>query len=297
VAAGVTEVRGAVVGDESRYDSRRYVDVWPERFIVQDQTGPLSALSVNDGWIAFPPNPDTRRPDEEPAPDPAAHAAQALTQLLAARGVAVGSPARAGEAPADDTEVAAVESPRMREVVAQMLRESDNQTAELLTKELGLRTKGEGTTAAGVAAIQDEMAALGLPVTDAVVADGSGLAEAGRVTCQLVQAVLDRAGPNSPLDAALPIAGQTGTLTERFVGVPVSGRMRAKTGTLNEVTSLAGFVDTLPGARITFSFIVNLPPGERVGEDDLVLQDELAAILVGYPQGPVLADLGPKPLP
>ncbi|MEO7573967.1 MAG: D-alanyl-D-alanine carboxypeptidase, partial [Acidimicrobiales bacterium] len=128
-AAGVRQVAGAVVGDESRYDPARYVAGWPERYISQNQTGPLSGLAVNDGFERYPQlgggDPLT------PAADPAVNAAGVLTRLLEARGVDVVGDPRGGVAPAGAVEVAAIESAPLRDVVGQLLQESDNNTAEL----------------------------------------------------------------------------------------------------------------------------------------------------------------------
>lgn len=296
-AAGVTQVGGAVVGDESRFDSVRYVGAWPARFIEQDQSGPISALTIDDNWATFPPSPEVAVPDESPAPDPPAHAAGVLTGLLAQRGVAVAAPPAAGVAPPDAIELAAIDSPPMAQLVAQMLRESDNQTAEVLVKEIAVARGRPGTTADGVAAIAEVLGELGLPVAGSVVADGSGLADTNRHTCELVQAVLDRGGPESPIGAGLAVAATSGTLERRFVGTPLAGRLQAKTGTLNTVTALAGFLATDPGAQVTFAFVVNLAPEERVDDADLALQEELALILLRYPEGPPLDALGPLPPP
>jgi D-alanyl-D-alanine carboxypeptidase/D-alanyl-D-alanine-endopeptidase (penicillin-binding protein 4) len=295
VAAGVQDVTGGVVGDESRYDQDRYVDVWAQRLVDQNQAGPLSAMSVNDGFVAFPPNPDVVEPDEEPAISPAAHAAGVLTDLLEARGVSVGDPPAAGDVPEGAVQLLSFPSPPLGDVVGQMLRFSDNNTAELLVKELGRLQRDTGTTEAGVAAMVELLDGAGLPTDGSVVTDGSGLSEAGRLTCTLANAVLDGAGPDSVLATGLPVAGQTGSLTERFTAPELVGRLRAKTGTLNWVTALAGYVDTAPGAELTFAFIVNLDDGDAVGQSDLALQDELARILVRYPEGPPLAQLGPVP--
>ena len=293
VAAGVTSITGTLTGDGSRYDVDRYPDAWPQRFVDQDQSGPLSALTVNDAWAQFPPLPDVTDPDEAPAEDPPHHAAIVLADLLAGRGVTVGATA-AGIAPAGAVEVAAVESPALSEIVGEMLRESDNQTAELLLKELAVARGRPGTTADGVAVANEIVAGLALPIGGAAVADGSGLGNGNLMSCALAQAILDRGGPESPIGRGLPIAGQTGTLSLRFLEGPATGRVRAKTGTLNQVTSLAGFVDTVPGGTLTFSFIANLEGDQRVGEEDLARQEELAAILVRYPEGPSLELLGPQ---
>ena len=102
--------------------------------------------------------------------------------------------------------------------------------------------------------------------------------------------------PESVIADGLAVAGQSGTLALRFLNTPVAGRLRGKTGTLNQVTALAGYVETLAGADVSFSFIVNLPPDQTVDADDLRVQDALATALLDYPQGPSLEELGPQPV-
>jgi D-alanyl-D-alanine carboxypeptidase/D-alanyl-D-alanine-endopeptidase (penicillin-binding protein 4) len=293
--AGVVRIDGTLLGDGSRYDDDRYPDVWPERFIDQDQSGPLSALTVNDAWEAFPPNPDTAVPDEAPAADPAAHAAGVLGGLLVARGTAVAATG-SGVAPPGAVEVAAIESGPLPDVLRQMLSESDNQTAELLLKELAVARGRPATTVDGAAVVLEVATELGLPLGGVVVTDGSGLSEQNLVSCRLVQSILDQGGPSGPIGAGLAVAGQTGTLTERFAGSPLAGRLVAKTGTLNQVTALAGHLATTPGASVTFAFIVNHPEGEVVTAEDLDRQAELAQVLDRYPEGPSLEELGPQPV-
>ena len=296
VAAGITLVEGRLVGDESRYDTERYLDVWPARYFEQDQTGPMSALSVNDGWLTYPPRWDVRVPDEVPAPDPAAHAAGVLAELLSARGVTVAGGVGSGAAPAGAEELAAIESPPLEQYLAHVVRVSDSHAAELLLKEIAVGAGRAGTSADGAAVVADVVGRLRLPPPAPVVVDGSGLALENHVSCAVVQTLLDRVGPDADAFEGLPVAGETGTLSLRFLDSPVTGRLRAKTGTLNQVTALAGFLDTIPGATLTLSFMVNLPPGAIVAEEELALQDELAAALARYPEGPSLDDLGPVPL-
>jgi D-alanyl-D-alanine carboxypeptidase/D-alanyl-D-alanine-endopeptidase (penicillin-binding protein 4) len=293
--AGVVRIDGTLLGDGSRYDDDRYPDVWPPRFVDQDQSGPLSALTVNDGWEAFPPNADTNVPDETPAADPAAHAAGVLGGLLAARGTTVAATG-SGVAPPGAVEVASIESGPLTDVLREMLSESDNQTAELLLKELAVARGRPATTADGAAVVLEVATELGLPLGGVVVTDGSGLSGENLVSCRLIQSILDRGGPTGPIGAGLAVAGQTGTLTERFAGSPLAGRLLAKTGTLNQVTALAGLLATTPGAAVTFAFMVNHPEGEAVTPEDLARQAELALILDRYPEGPSLEELGPQPV-
>jgi D-alanyl-D-alanine carboxypeptidase/D-alanyl-D-alanine-endopeptidase (penicillin-binding protein 4) len=296
VGAGVGRIEGRLVGDESRYDRDRYPDAWPARFVDQDLSGPLSALTVNDAWAAYPPSPDVRTPDETPAADPALQGAGVLAMVLAGRGVSVGAGVGSGSAPVGAVEVAAVESPPLREIVGEMLRESDNQTAELVLKELALASGRPATTFDGATVVGEVAARLGLPVDTSVVVDGSGLALDNRQSCAVFQAILDAAGPSSAIADGLAVAGETGTLARRFLDSPVTGRLRAKTGTLNLVTALAGYLDTTPGAQLSFTFIVNLVAPDRVDLADLALQDDLVAALATYPEGPSLDELGPQPV-
>ena len=89
VAAGITEINGGIVGDEERYDDERYLPQWPERFtnVSQNQTGPLSALTVNDGFVNFAEN--TAPSLATATLEPAIFAAGFFDDLLEERGVII----------------------------------------------------------------------------------------------------------------------------------------------------------------------------------------------------------------
>ncbi len=286
-ASGVRKITGNVVGDESRYDDQRVVASWPSRFTAQSQAGPLSGLSVDDGFVDD--DGILRRSSE-----PAVSAADAFELLLVERGVAVGRDETAGAAPDDHVVVVSLPSRPVSEIVGQMLTWSDNTTAELLTKELGYRATGLGTTASGVDAIGTALAETGLDRAERVTTDGSGLDAGNRVTCDLLVDVLDAHGPRGPLADGLPVAGETGTLAERFVASPAEGLVRAKTGTLRDVTALAGFVQIPDGEILTFSVVVNTADGQLV--DDILIrrQEEVAEILLSWPEGPDRGQLTPR---
>jgi serine-type D-Ala-D-Ala carboxypeptidase/endopeptidase (penicillin-binding protein 4) len=290
-AAGLTHVTGAVIGDESRYDSQRYVPTWKPSYAVTGEVGPLSALQVNDGFATVTPKP-------VPAAQPAENAAAVFTALLRAQGVAVDGPAGRGTAPAGAPVVASLPSAPLAQVVGEVLKQSDNDGAELFTKELG-RLAGSPTTAAGVGAIRAGVTAAGLPVSQLTMVDGSGLDRSDRVSCQLLVDVLARSGPTGALGAGLAVAGQSGTLQMRMVSTAAAGRVRAKSGSLDSVSSLSGFVLPAPAppgagqvAALSFSCIFNGNPSQAATE---AIEDRIAVILAGYPQAPPLAQLGPLP--
>ena len=292
VSAGVLEVEGAVVGDEARYDRVRYLGTWPDRFKPgwSIQSGPLSALSVDDGFVNWDPvNPAPSL--SVPADDPAALAARLFDDLLEERGVVIRGRPDSGTVSGvlEQHTVASLDSPSVRLLVEQMLVESDNTTAELLVKEMGRAAAERGTTVSGLSALLDALEAAGHSVNGVVPHDGSGLDPDNRLTCGLLASVLDDRLLGPTLVESLPVAGAQGTMKKRFVGTAGEGRVRAKTGTLRGVTSLAGVVDTPGGRRLAFALVSNgeLPYEIRDLHEDLVLS------LLSYPAGPGVDLLSP----
>lgn len=284
VGAGVRRV-GRLFGDESRYDTQRYLPSWEPNYATDPDIGPQSALTVNGGFAQW-------RPVRVPAPAPATMAAAVLAGLLRARGVTVGA---VGEGRAPDTAtvtVAQIESLPVSDVVGEMLRDSDNLTAELLTKELGARFGGAGTTAAGVGVVKATAAAMGLGVDGLPTVDGSGLDRSDRLTCDVLHGVLTRAGENGTLAQGMSVAGQAGTLVRRFTDTPAAGKVRAKTGSLQGVAGLAGWASAGDGAALEFALIANGVPSEATGN---ALEDRIVTALVSYPKAPSPDDIAPAP--
>jgi D-alanyl-D-alanine carboxypeptidase/D-alanyl-D-alanine-endopeptidase (penicillin-binding protein 4) len=127
-------------------------------------------------------------------------------------------------------------------IVAAMLRTSDNFTAEELVRELGARFGGAGTHDAGLAVIRDQLTKLGVPLDGVTLVDGSGMSFGDRATCRSVATALaleDRPGFNGLADG-LAVPGAPGTLSKRYVGTPLASRLRAKTGSIKRVQALAG---------------------------------------------------------
>lgn len=285
VAKGVRAIPGGIVGDDSRYDEQRYVPSWKDTYRTDGEVGPLSALTVNDGFSTWSPS------RKVPVDDPTRNAAAELTDLLRARGVQVGPPST-GVAPGDATEIATIASPPLRDIVHSLLSSSDNLTAELLTKELGVHASKQGTTAAGVAAITAKLASLGVSIPEGALKDGSGLDRGNRITCADLVAALNLAQrPEfATLYDGLPIAGRNGTLVGDFIGTTLEGNFRGKTGSLDGVTGLTGVFDL--GRRIQFAFLDNGQFGETQGR---VIREGIGEIIGRYPDAPPIDALVPAP--
>ncbi len=294
-ASGITAIDGVLIADESLFDTERQ-GPWAERLIVQNQSGPLSALSVNEGFVSWgadnPANSLRTKSD-----DPAANAARVFAELLVERGVSSGA-IEVGTEPAGATTIASVESPTMAEMVTHVNSWSSNYGAEILLKHLGLELNGEGSTAAGAAALRAVLEAN--PAIDTqglVVDDGSGLAETNRVTCAMLNDLLVVSGVDSLLASSLSIGGERGSLALRHVDTDADGNLLAKTGTLNSTTALSGFlISPIDDETVlTFSYLTN---AELIGEPVIELQEPFIEDLTTYPDAPPTVELDPEdPVP
>ena len=236
-AAGVRRVTGSLVADESWFDSRRSGPGWKTGFVPFESQA-LSALSI------------------EGVAD-AAGTVRLFREALARAGVRVAGGtkiARAGGWP-----LAVHWSPPLAEILRHMDVVSDNFTAELVLKQLGAVVAGEGTTAAGAGVVRSVLAAHAVPLAGVRIADGSGLSSLDRMTPKALVTILQRGWADreirSVLFGVLPVSGRDGTLEDRMSRPPARGNVRAKTGTLNGVSALSGYVRE----RFAFAVLVNTP--------------------------------------
>lgn len=247
VAAGVTQVQGRVLGDDSLFDTLRG---GPSTGYARDDNlgGLLTALSWSHG-----------RSD---ASGPAHAAAKRLTQLLRKRHVLVGGTARRGVLAPAGTEqplvLGTVRSPSMAGLIAATNIPSENFYAEMLDKDLGAYYGATGSTAAGLSVVRETLSPLGIRPT--LLLDGSGLSHADRVTPRQIVRLLrrmDAADTAAPWTASLAVAGRTGTLHTRMRGTSAADRCIGKTGTLIGVSALSGYCTTTGGRHVVFSFLEN----------------------------------------
>ncbi len=199
--------------------------------------------------------------------DPAGYAGAVFRDVLAARGIDVigetrtvsddaGSPVAAG----DTVALAAHVSPPLSRDVEAINGRSQNWHAEQLVKTLGKEVAGQGSWAAGLDVERETLARLGVDTTAFLLRDASGLSSVNLVTPRAVVDLLRgmaRRPAGEAWAASLPVAGRSGSLARRFVNTAGEGRIHAKTGYIENVYSLSGFLTTLGGRRYAFSVIVN----------------------------------------
>jgi serine-type D-Ala-D-Ala carboxypeptidase/endopeptidase (penicillin-binding protein 4) len=246
-ATGITGVSGAVVGDESFWDSVRGT---PATGFARstDLEGELSALAYDRGY--------TNNQGTAFQIHPALYAAQQLARGLRAFGVKLpGLRISAGRTPAGATTLASIQSPPLSRLIQLTNTPSDNYLAESLLKDIGARLGGAGTTAAGATVVRAELQSkFGISPR---LNDGSGLSRYDLTSPSQVVTVLKAMATNSVFVNSLALMGETGTLQDEALGTIAQGDCRGKTGTLHDVANLAGYCEARDGHTLAFAFLAN----------------------------------------
>lgn len=193
--------------------------------------------------------------------NPELFAAAAFRAALLAEGVAVDGAVRERAVAPGAIRVAGLPSRTLADLITQMNGESNNHFAELLFRNVAASTGTIGSADTGNAILHSFLSEkVRTPVSNIFVADGSGLSTLDRVTPRALVSVLEyssKAPWASVFQSSLPVAGRTETLRGRMRGTPAQDRLRAKTGSTGEVTSLGGYVTTSAGEELAFAFIYN----------------------------------------
>jgi D-alanyl-D-alanine carboxypeptidase/D-alanyl-D-alanine-endopeptidase (penicillin-binding protein 4) len=286
----VTSARGA----------RRDINV--ERPLGQAYVEVSGTIPVGDaGWT-----------DSITTPRPALMFAAMLRAALESRGVQIKGRTQTLDAHAREVlkqpfdaarlvEIARRESPPFSEVATQTLKPSQNLYTELILRTLGKQVPPPPTAPAvqpspqptldrrtsaelGSAAVRQFLREAGVRDVDHIsLVDGSGLARQDLISAESTVELLTYMSRHRYAQIfynALPITGVDGTLRGRMKGTPAAGNLRAKTGTLSNVSSVSGYVTTAAGERLVFSMMVNHYTDERVPRTNLI--DQIGVLLASF---------------
>jgi D-alanyl-D-alanine carboxypeptidase/D-alanyl-D-alanine-endopeptidase (penicillin-binding protein 4) len=194
--------------------------------------------------------------------DPKTHFMAVFEEMLDAHGIKVKGRSRLGKAPRDTVALVTWKSSSLQDLLNQMNKNSSNIIAEQVLKAMGAEVHGApGTTEKGLMVISDHLASLGIPESETSLINGSGLSRQltlrpSHITAVLLDMYHDRQ-VGSEFLASLSVGGQDGTLRRRFNDDEHMGRVRGKTGSVNGVYCLAGYIDAGDGKVYAFSFLVN----------------------------------------
>jgi D-alanyl-D-alanine carboxypeptidase/D-alanyl-D-alanine-endopeptidase (penicillin-binding protein 4) len=247
-AAGITSVQ--VDYNASRFSGPSFNPAWEASYRAENLVTPVSALWVDRGID-----------DGVRTKNPAAHAADTFADALEDLGIDVAEDQRAVGVPSGASPIASVESASVARITEEMMVSSDNEAAEVLLRHAALASGRPGSFADGVATVVEVLQANGIDTEDLSLHDGSGLSRRNRIApATLAQAIAKAAATprTASLIADLPIGNFSGTMVRRF-GNEDDGRgvVRAKTGTLTDVHSLAGVVTDRLGAPIVFAVMAD----------------------------------------
>jgi serine-type D-Ala-D-Ala carboxypeptidase/endopeptidase (penicillin-binding protein 4) len=245
--------------DASLFGGPAWNPLWPDGY--GNQVSRVSALRVDEGGAGSSVGPRSA--------NPAKQAADEFAKALNKRGVSVSSVAEA-RAPKSSDKLATVSSWPLQRIIEQILMTSDNDAAEVMLRQAAIGAGRRGTTADGAAAVRAQLIKLGAWHEGSKITDGSGLARQTKVPADTLARLLRLAAGNEhpelrALVTGLSVAGVEGTLRIRFFDdATLAGRgvVRAKTGTLRKVHTLAGVVRTADGSLLSFAFLINNPKNE-----------------------------------
>jgi serine-type D-Ala-D-Ala carboxypeptidase/endopeptidase (penicillin-binding protein 4) len=262
--------------DDSLFSGPTENPHWRADYIPDDIVSPITSLWVDEG----------RDPvGYGKVADPSFTAAAVFAQALGDAGIRVVDTPGPTVADGAAEEVAAVSSAPLAQIVQRILEVSDNEASEVLLRHIGLADQGEGSFVGGQTAVERVLKANGVDMRGSVLYDGSGLSRENEMSPDLLVDVIRWAASDDQPDlravvTGLPVAGFTGSLANRFDqgAVEGPGRVRAKTGTLTGVTSLAGIAVDLDGSLLVFAMIADKVRPNRSGLAQVAMDNAAAAL-------------------
>jgi D-alanyl-D-alanine carboxypeptidase/D-alanyl-D-alanine-endopeptidase (penicillin-binding protein 4) len=218
--------------------------------------------------------------------------AQALKSRMVGDGIEVGGDAvdidDVVPTPSRDsaTVVYSHRSPTLAEIVQPLLKDSINLYAEALMR-LNAAPGAFPTNDAALEGLRKRLDAWGISNASYQLVDGSGLSRRDAMSADSVMSVLERmadASAKSPFVTGLPIAGVDGSLLTRMKGTPAENNVRAKTGTMSNIRTLAGYVTTRDGEHLAFAILINNFEGTGANANDAL--DAIAVRLASFSRKP-----------
>lgn len=251
---GIDTIRGRIVADKSMKDA----DILGEGWCWDDDNPVLSPLLISRRDVFV----------------------KRFVDKLRDEGVVVEADTVAGRQPGGAYEVG-TRTHTIDQVLMPMMKESDNLCAEAVFYQLGASTGAHPATARDARTVVRRLVEkVGLRPSDYRIADGSGLSLYNYVTAELEVMLLRYAYQNTNiymhLLPSLPVAGEDGTLRRRMRGAFTSGNVKAKTGSVTAISSLAGYCTAANGHVLCFAIINQ---GIRRGSEGRAFQDRVCEAL------------------
>jgi len=302
---GIKEITGNIIADDSLFDIKGWNSYYQGPAYVSPGSLGLDLHTINvfgrpPNIKVEPPNDDVKVsfvPDRKPGirqiddltyeirgeisesgifkkrfalQDPATYAALTFKTLLREKGINLKGTVRRGETPPHATEIFRIKAKDLREIIKDTNNNSLNVVAENLLLLIGAKRFGSpGTVQKGIKAVYEFISEIDLLPSEVSLADGSGLSPDNRITSEQLVIFLKKVSETRWFNAfweSLPRVGIDGTLKKAGY---VNEHIRAKSGQLNGVYCLAGYIEREDKSLIAFSYMVNVPGADLFAKDTI----------------------------
>jgi len=282
---GIRKITGRIIGDDTYFDDVYSRTDWIPDEITNVKLPPISALVIDRNRTVTLKK--VRRKVKSYSisiTDPPMHAANLLREKLRAQGIETGTSCGKGETPADVITLAESKI-ILRDLIALINKHSDNFLAECLFKTIGAESsKKQGNSFYSTQTITNFLEENGIYLKGSSVVDGSGLSRFDLVTPISIAGILEKmyfdVANFEDYYNSLSIAGVDGTLRNRFTGTTAENNLHGKTGTLDGISSLSGYLTTAGGDDLIISIIMEFDKkGNRFHH---TVQDEIIRVLADW---------------
>ena len=259
-----------LIGDDTVFRGEPYNPFWATRHRGEGYAAPVNSLLINENNIY-----------DSSVPNPGNYFVGEFRKILTASGIQVIQSTLVKQTPASPSEIelTAVVSPPLSQLISETNQNSNNVYAEALLKTLGrLREPTTlDTSASGVNAVREILSGLDVNPNRYSMVDGSGLAERDRASAEAFVQTLQAMALQPEAQTfrrSLPVAGRSGTLSNRMGNTSAAGVVSAKTGTLQGAVALSGYINPPNYSPLVFSMIINSgdsPSTLRSAIDEMVV--------------------------
>lgn len=285
IQIGISKITGNIIGDDTYFDDIYTREDWIEDEEANIQLPPVSALVLDRNKITVRKKVRRRyRYVTEMIKNPSSYVANKLLDKLKSNGVEVTGESKSGATPINSYQLAE-KSVLLKDLIALINKHSDNFYAECLFKTLGAEVSGvQGNSFFSQQAIQKFMKENGVHSNNTEIVDGSGISRSDQVTSLAITGILEKMyfdlNNFDDFFNSLSIAGVDGTLGNRLMGTSAENNFRGKTGSLNGVSGLAGYLNLKNGDDLIITIIFEYSKGGWGFYRDV--QDQIVALLASW---------------
>jgi len=282
---GIRKITGRIIGDDTYFDDVYFRGEWITDEVANVSLPPISAIVIDrNREVTYKKIRRRMKSYTTNVSDPPLHAAKLLREKLAAEGIEVGGICIKGETPGNAVTLAESKI-ILRNLISLINKHSDNFLAECLFKTIGAESsKQKGNSFYSTQAITNFLEENGVYLKGSSILDGSGISRFDQVTPISIAGILEKMyfdiANFEDYYKSLSIAGVDGTLRNRFTGTSAENNLHGKTGTLDGISSLSGYLTTAKGDDLIISIIMEFDKkGNRFHHE---IQDEIVKILTDW---------------